>query len=188
MHTAHQLDKQEDVFSAAIETPSASILPRLSAQYIHGFGGVDVNVWAGSNFVTAAGGVGGRLYASDYLNIDLQGAYKYYGIGNKYYSGSTDAIQPTVGISSSVTKDRMFYWGTDFQVAFPGPASQPDNDYTYAVHTLKGGIEHQINDNLSYQIELTVPTVGYLYDRKVFSYNDQTILTFIQLGFGLNIY
>ncbi|MBA2663195.1 MAG: hypothetical protein H0U74_12960 [Bradymonadaceae bacterium] len=103
MHPPRQLGSGELVGTVAIDEPGWWILPRLGGQLVYGLGIGDISAHVGTAFVTVNGGVGARLYLSDFLIAGLQ--------SNAHISPYFAILSLTPRLTTSGRGPRIVYGG-----------------------------------------------------------------------------
>lgn len=157
MHTTRQLEEGNDVFSGAVESPGHGVAPRLSLQWVHGFGGADVNLFAGGTppigrFGSVDAGGGARWYAGPQVSLEVHGMYQY------TLPFGYSRVIPRVDLTTATTASRIFYFGTGLHGAVPIGESEAARTVPGVYHTLRFGLEPRLTDGSTLQIELTIPT------------------------------
>lgn len=152
-----------------LDSPGVLLVPRLSGQWVRGLGAGDVNLHLGTTFVSFGAGGGGRLYLSDFLQLEGHLMYRFFpGESIQDQTPTSHYLYPRFGVSTSTTGDRIVYGGTDVQTVVGLPVSEA---YRGAIHTLRVGVEPSVGSGTTLQFELAVPTVSW------FSYGGFTYLS-----------
>lgn len=155
--TSRQLEPAENVFSAVGTWPGSAAYPRGSLQYMRGLERGDVSAHIGTSTIQVGGGLAGRYYINSKYQFEAAVLYQY---GLRGIDIPRHAVQPRIGISSSTTRERKFYWGTDFHsyfgTGYPVVAT--------LIHTISGGFEVPAGDDATVYMEMSLPLWGIYPD------------------------
>lgn len=166
--TTRHLDAGEEVRSAEVSLPGTlGVFPRISYQWVRGFGAGDLDLHIGTDLRSYGWGAGFRLYGGDVLHVDVDGMYQFM-LGDEVPSvsllgsagdqeGVTDAVYPSVGLGTSVDSGVPVYGELDLVGRFVGPLNEPNDDYFAVFPTGTLGYQGPIVERTSMQFELTVP-------------------------------
>jgi hypothetical protein len=170
MQTSRQLKDGEVILSGVADEPGFYVIPRLSANVAYGLGDVaDINANLGTTVLTYSGGVGLRVYPTDWATLSVQGNYGLLGVLS---DRATDGILSITGKLTSTTKidGRPVYGGLSMVGAGLRGSFTDFNDFSTTQTNemrflsfsagLVGGIETDLSDDASLQVELSYMPIG----------------------------
>jgi hypothetical protein len=189
MQTSRQLDKGDLVVTGALDWPGFLIIPRVSGQVTYGLESGDISAHAGSSLFTFNAGATARGYLAPWLTGSLQGDIMYLpideffmGAGN---SGGAWLMGVTPRLTTATVTGDLFYGGAQSTILFGVPSGGSNIELLGAFFGVIGGLEYVIQDNVSFQVELTVSPL-YLTSDGLSSPIAEGGPPVAQIGFGVN--
>jgi hypothetical protein len=171
MQTSRQLKDGDLIISAVADEPGFYIIPRLSGNIAYGIGDVaDISLNIGTTVLTYSTGLGVRVYPVDWMTLSAQGNYNL--IGAITNGDTTDGIGSLSLKATTATKPgkRPVYGGLSAVVAgIKGDldvfnefedSNARDLRFLSLSMGLVGGVETDLGDDMTLQVELAYMPLG----------------------------
>ena len=191
VETARPLDAGEQVYSASLDWPGFSIIPRANANAMVGIADTaDVSAHLGTTpWVSYNFGLGSRLYLGDDVMISLQAdamhVFADFG-GTPQQEGRRFLVTKTPRVMSTVQDDGLWYMGLQAPV-FSGVDSGDGATFEFQSMMLGPfvGVDHLFEDSdVGFQAELNVMPLGISSSGDVMVVADGSGPMLFQLSIG----